>query len=113
MKKAEDEYGKDDAIVSMLRQSLTLFGYKVLEEIGRLNFPAFTYLEDDDLTKQGFCNMVLNYLVDKDDSTFGDIHFTEYKNWFEGIPSETNKLMIVKRANGKYDFAKFDGESLV
>ena len=108
LKEVEGKYGKDDAIVSMLRQSLTLLGYKVLKEINRLNFPPFTYSKDDDLTKQGFCNMVLNYLVDEDDSTFGDIHFSEYKNWFEGIPSETNKLMIVKRANGKYDFAKFD-----
>lgn len=108
LKKSEDEFGKEDKLVSLLRQSLTLFGYKVLKEISRLNIPAFTYLEDDDLTKQGFCNMVLNYLVDKDDSTFGDIRFTEYKNWFEGVPSETDKLMIVKRANGKYDFAKFD-----
>lgn len=105
LKKSEDEFGKEDKLVSLLKQSLTLFGYKVLKEINRLNIPAFTYLEDDDLTKQGFCNMVLNYLVDKDDSTFGDIRFTEYKNWFEGVPSETDKLMIVKRANGKYNFA--------
>ena len=109
LEKAEDKFGKDDAIVSMLRKCLPIFGYKVLEEINRLNFPAFTIVNDDDLTKQGFCNMVLNHLVDKDDSTFGDIHFTEYKNWFEGIPNETD-LMIVKRANGKYDFAKFDEE---
>ena len=108
--KAEDKFGKEDKLVSLLRKSLTLFGYKVLEEISRLNFPVFTYLNDDDLTKQGFCNMVLNYLVDKDDSTFGNIHFTEYKNWFEDVPNETNKLMIVKRANGKYEFAKFDEE---
>ena len=108
LKEAEDKFGKDDMIVSMLRKCLPIFGYKVLEEINRLNFPAFTIINDDDLTKQGFCNMVLNYLVDEDDPKFGNIHFTEYKNWFEGIPSETDKLMIVKRANGKYDFAKFD-----
>ena len=110
LKKAEDKFGKDDAIVSMLGKCLPIFGYNVLEEISRLNFPAFTYVDDDDLTKQGFCNMILNYLVDEDDPKFGNIHFTEYKNWFEGIPSETDKLMIVKRANGKYDFAKFDEE---
>jgi len=108
--KSEDKFGKDDAIVSMLRKCLSIFGYSVLEEINRLNFPAFTIVNDDDLTKQGFCNMMLNYLVDKDDPKFGNIHFTEYKNWFKGIPSETDKLMIVKRANGKYDFAKFDEE---
>lgn len=108
LKESEDKLGKDDEIVSMLRKCLLMFGYKVLEEINRLNLPAFTYMEDDDLTKQGFCNMVLNYLVDEDDPKFGNIHFTEYKNWFEGIPSETDKLMIVKRVNGKYDFAKFD-----
>lgn len=110
LKKAEDKFGKDDMIVSMLRKCLPMFGYKVLEEINRLNFPSFTFINDDDLTKQGFCNMVLNYLVDEDDPKFGNIHFTEYKNWFEGVPSETDKLMIVKRANGKYDFAKFDEE---
>jgi hypothetical protein len=108
--KSEDKFGKENELISLLRQSLTSFGYKVLKEISRLNFPAFTYTEDDDLTKQGFCNMVLNYLVDKGDSTFGDIHFTEYKNWFKDVSSETDKLMIVKRANGKYDFAKFDEE---
>ena len=110
LKKAEDKFGKDDMIVSMLRKCLPIFGYKVLEEINRLNFPAFTIIDDDDLTKQGFCNMVLNYLVDEDDPNFGNIHFTEYKNWFKDVPSETDKLMIVKRANGKYDFAKFDEE---
>lgn len=110
LKKAEDKFGKDDAIVSMLRKCLPMFGYKVLEEINRLNFPAFTIVDDNDLTKQGFCNMMLNYLVDEDDPKFGNIHFTEYKNWFKGIPLETDKLMIVKRANGKYDFAKFDEE---
>ena len=110
LKKAEDKFGKDDMIVSMLRKCLPIFGYNVLEEISRLNFPVFTYIYDDDLTKQGFCNMMLNYLVDKDDPKFGNIHFIEYKNWFKDIPSETDKLMIVKRANGKYDFAKFDEE---
>ena len=108
LKESEGKFGKENKYVSLLRNFLTLFGYKVLKEISRLNFPAFTYSDDDDLTKQGFCNMMLNYLVDEDDPNFGNIHFTEYKNWFEGIPSETDKLMIVKRANGKYDFAKFD-----
>lgn len=110
LEKSEYKFGKEDKLISLLRQSLTLFGYKVLEEISRLNFPAFTIMSDDDLTKQGFCNMVLNYLVDKDDSTFGDIHFTEYKNWFEDVPNEPNTLMIVERSNGKYDFAKFDDD---
>ena len=108
LKEAEDEFGKEYMFVSLLREALLLFGYEVLKEINRLNIPAFTYVNDDDFTKQGYCNMVLNYLVDKDDSTFGNIHFTEYKNWFKGVPSETDKLMIVKRVNGKYDFAKFD-----
>ena len=62
LKESEDKFGKEDTIVSLLRKSLTLFGYKVLKEISRLNFPAFTYTEDNDLTKQGFCNMVLHYL---------------------------------------------------
>lgn len=42
LEKAEDKFGKEDTFVSLLRKSLTLFGYKVLEEISRLNFPAFT-----------------------------------------------------------------------
>lgn len=40
LEKVEDKYGKDDAIVSMIRKYLHIFGYKVLEEISRLNFPA-------------------------------------------------------------------------
>ena len=92
LKESEDKFGKEDKYVSLLRKSLTLFGYKVLEEISRLNFPAFSYPNDDDLTKQGFCNMVLNYLVDKDDSKYGNIHFSEYKNWFEDVPNETDNI---------------------
>lgn len=110
LEESEDKFGKENEIVSLLRDSMKMFGYKVLCELNRLNFPAFTFINDDDLTKQGFCNMVLNYLVDKNDSKFGNIHFTEYKNWFEDIPYEHNKLMIVERSNGKYDFAKFDDD---
>ena len=39
--------------------------YAVLKEINRLNFPAFTLLDDNDLSKQGFVNMLLNMMVDK------------------------------------------------
>ena len=39
-----EKYGKDDPIVKMCKDCMTFFGYKVLEEINRLNFTAFTEL---------------------------------------------------------------------
>ena len=79
LEEAEDKFGKEDTFVSLLRKSLTLFGYKVLEEINRLNFTAFTIIDDNDFSKQGFANMLLNYLVDEEDEKYGKIHFDEYK----------------------------------
>ena len=73
------KFGEDDSLVEMSRGLMKHFGYKVLAEINRLNFTAFTVIDDNDLSKQGFGNMLLNYLVDKDDEVYGKIHFTEYK----------------------------------
>ena len=88
--------------------------YAVLKEINRLNFPAFTLLDDNDLSKQGFVNMLLNMMVDKEDSSFGkDIHYTEYKAYHTGEPSlkriyEDNdkNWMLVQLENGRFDVAK-------
>ena len=110
LKESIETYGKDDAIVKMCMDIMKRFGYKVLAEINRLNFTAFTVIDDDDLSKQGFGNMLLNYLVDKDDEVYGKVHFTEYKAWNkvgDRNPKIHDKLIIVKRANGKLDFAKY------
>lgn len=113
---AEDKFGKEDVFVSLLRKALTLFGYKVLEEINRLNFTAFTILDDNDFSKQGFANMLLNYLVDEEDEKYGKIHFNEYKAWKDNSiekprASTTNYYIVVELSNGKYDFAKWSVEN--
>ena len=104
------KFGENDSLVKMSRDLMKHFGYKVLAEINRLNFTAFTVIDDDDLSKQGFGNMLLNYLVDKDDEVYGKVHFTEYKAWNkveDRNPKINDKLIIVKCANGKLDFAKY------
>ena len=103
----------EDTFVSLLRKALTLFGYKVLEEINRLNFTAFTILDDNDFSKQGFANMLLNYLVDE---KYGKIHFNEYKVWKDNSiekprTSTANYYIVVELSNGKYDFAKWSVEN--
>ena len=103
----------EDTFVSLLRKALTLFGYKVLEEINRLNFTAFTILDDNDFSKQGFANMLLNYLVDE---KYGKIHFNEYKAWKDNSiekprTSTANYYIVVELSNGKYDFAKWSVEN--
>lgn len=113
---AEDKFGKEDVFVSLLRKALTLFGYKVLEEINRLNFTAFTILDDNDFSKQGFANMLLNYLVDEKDEKYGKIHFNEYKAWKDNSiekprTSTSNYYIVVELSNGKYDFAKWSVEN--
>ena len=113
---AEDKFGKEDVFVSLLRKALTLFGYKVLEEINRLNFTAFTIIDDDDFSKQGFANMLLNYLVDEEDEKYGKIHFNEYKAWKDNSiekprTSTANYYIVVELSNGKYDFAKWSAEN--
>lgn len=113
---AEDKFGKEDVFVSLLRKALTLFGYKVLEEINRLNFTAFTILDDNDFSKQGFANMLLNYLVDEEDEKYGKIHFNEYEAWKDNSiekprTSTANYYIVVELSNGKYDFAKWSVEN--
>ena len=116
LEEAEDKFGKEDTFVSLLRKSLTLFGYKVLEEINRLNFTAFTIVDDNDFSKQGFANMLLNYLVDEEDEKYGKIHFDEYKAWKDNSiekprTSTANYYIVVELSNGKYDFAKWSVEN--
>ena len=116
LEEAEDKFGKEDTFVSLLRKSLTLFGYKVLEEINRLNFTAFTIIDDNDFNKQGFTNMLLNYLVDEKDEKYGKIHFNEYKAWKDNSiekprTSTANYYIVVELSNGKYDFAKWSVEN--
>ena len=116
LEEAEDKFGKEDTFVSLLRKSLTLFGYKVLEEINRLNFTAFTIIDDNDFSKQGFANMLLNYLVDEEDEKYGKIHFDEYKAWKDNSiekprTSTANYYIVVELSNGKYDFAKWSVEN--
>ena len=116
LEEAEDKFGKEDTFVSLLRKSLTFFGYKVLEEINRLNFTAFTIIDDNDFSKQGFANMLLNYLVDEKDEKYGKIHFDEYKAWKDNSiekprTSTANYYIVVELSNGKYDFAKWSVEN--
>ena len=116
LEEAEDKFGKEDTFISLLRKALTLFGYKVLEEINRLNFTAFTIVDDNDFSKQGFANMLLNYLVDEKDEKYGKIHFDEYKAWKDNSiekprTSTANYYIVVELSNGKYDFAKWSVEN--
>ena len=87
--------------------------YAVIKEISRLNLPAFTILDDNDLSKQGFVNMLLNMMVDKEDTDFGNLHYIEYKAYHTGEPSvkrvyEDNdkNWMLVQLENGRFDIAK-------
>ena len=88
--------------------------YAVLKEIARLNVPPFTILDDDDLSKQGFTNMLLNMMIDEEDAHFGEgLHFTEYKAYHEGEPSmkrmyedDDKNWLLVKLDNGRFDIAK-------
>ena len=116
LEEVEDKFGKEDTFVSLLRKALTLFGYKVLEEINRLNFTAFTIIDDNDFSKSGFANMLLNYLVDEEDEKYGKIHFDEYKAWKDNSiekprTSTANYYIVVELSNGKYDFAKWSVEN--
>ena len=44
------KYGEDNDTVKFARNIMKKFGYKVLAEINRLNFTAFTVIDDDDLS---------------------------------------------------------------
>ena len=104
----------DEKSTSLFKDLFKSGAYAVLKEINRLNFPAFTLLDDNDLSKQGFVNMLLNMMVDKEDSSFGKgIHYIEYKAYHEGEPSvkriyEDNdkNWMLVQLENGRFDVAK-------
>ena len=116
LKNSIEKYGKDDSVVKMCKDCMTFFGYKVLEEINRLNTVAFTIIDDNDFTKQGFASMLLNYLVDKEDEKYGKIHFSEYHAWQDNSIikprcSTSNYYIAVELSNGKYDFAKWSDEN--
>lgn len=117
MEKSTEKYGKDDSIIKMCKDCMTFFGYKVLEEINRLNFPAFTFLDSFNHSKRGFVNALLNHLVDKDDEKYGKIHFDEYENWKDvsictpSCSTSENHFLIVEKSDGKYDFAKWSNET--
>ena len=99
----------NNPVIVNTKKILKIFGYKVLKEINRLNFPAFTILDDNDLSKRGFVNMMLNMLVSDEDKD--KLRFHEYKSWNEVeicTPASHDQMFIVERENGKLDFAKYD-----
>lgn len=111
--RSTEKYGKEDKLLNYSKEVFKAAAYAVLKEINRLNFPAFTILDDDDLSKQGFSNMLLNKLVDKEDEKYGNIHFPEYKSYREGEPSvkriyenDDKNWLLVQLDNGRLDIAK-------
>jgi hypothetical protein len=105
----------DDKSTNLFKNLFKSGAYAVLKEIHRLNFPAFTLIDDNDLSKQGFVNMLLNKMVDEDDSCFVDkgLHFIEYKAYHEGEPSikrvyenDDKNWLLVQLDNGRFDIAK-------
>lgn len=111
--KAIDKYSETDTTVKLSMDMFKQGAYAALKEASRLNFPAMTIVYDNKLSKQGFTNMVLNMLIDKDDAEFGKLHFVEYKAWREDEPlsGNDNRLLIIKRADSRLDFAKFTEET--
>lgn len=111
--RSTEKYGEEDKLLNYSKEVFKAAAYAVLKEINRLNFPAFTILDDNDLSKQGFGNMLLNLLVDKEDKKYGNIHFPEYKSYREGTPAvkriyEDNdkNWLLVQLDNGRFDIAK-------
>ena len=108
------KFGEDHPSLPLFKDLYKSGAYAVLKEIDRLNFPAFTIGDDDDLSKQGFVNMLLNMMVDEDDTRFGEgLHFTEYKAYREEEPhvkriyeNEDKNWLLVKLDNGRFDIAK-------
>lgn len=103
----------EEKTVDMFMQLARRASYRTLMEINRLNFPAFTIINDNDLSKRGFVNMFLNMMVDKDDEIYGKLHFTEYKAYHEGEPSikriyedDDKNWLLVQLDNGRFDIAK-------
>lgn len=104
----------DSVGIDLFKDLFRSGAYAVLKEIDRLNFPAFTIIEDNDLSKQGFVNMLLNKLVDKDDSLAKGLHFIEYNASHESPPTvsrvyeDGNKnWLLVQLADGRFDIAKY------
>ena len=104
----------DSVGIDLFKELFKSGAYAVLKEIDRLNFPAFTIIEDNDLSKQGFVSMLLNKLVDKDDSLAEGLHFIEYKAYHE-IPPAVSRVyedagknwLLVQLADGRFDIAKY------
>jgi|GEM_PF-2284523 len=105
----------DDKSTTLFKDLFKSGAYAVLKEINRLNFPAFTLIDDNDLSKQGFVNMLLNKMVGEDDSDFVDscLHFIEYKAYHEGEPSikrlyenDDKNWLLVQLDDGRFDIAK-------
>lgn len=114
---SEQKFGKDDTLIKVSREIMIHFGYKVLEEINRLNFPAFTIIDSFNRSKRGFVNALLNHLVDKDDEKYGKIHFDEYEDWEDvsictpSCSTSKNHFLIVEKSDGRYDFAKWSDKT--
>lgn len=104
----------DDKSITLFKDLFKSGAYAVLKEINRLNFPAFTLLDDNDLSKQGFANMLLNMMVDEDDIHFGKgLRFPEYEAYHEGEPSikriyenDDKNWLLVQLDDGRFDIAK-------
>ena len=103
----------DDKLKELLKNSFKNGAYAVLKEINRLNIPIFTMIYDNDFSKQGFVNMLLNKMVDEDDLHFGKgLHFIEYNAYHEGKPAvevdenNSKNWMLVQLDDGKIDIAK-------
>lgn len=104
----------DDKPTKLFKDLFKYGAYAVLQELHRLNFPAFTLIDDNDLSKQGFVNMLLNKLVDEDDSDFNKgLPFIEYKAYREDEPStkevyedDNKNWLLVQLDNGRLDIAK-------
>lgn len=105
----------DDKSTELFKNLFKSGAYAVVKEIHRLNVPAFTILDDDDLSKQGFVNMLLNQMVDKEEASFSKgMHFAEYKAYHENEPfvkrvyeDDDKNWLLVKLNNGRFDIAKY------
>lgn len=103
----------DDKSEELFKELFKSGAYAILKEINRLNIPAFTMIYDNDFSKQGFVNMLLNKMVDEDDLHFGKgLHFIEYNAYHEGKPAvieeyeKNGNWMLVQLDDGKLDIAK-------
>lgn len=108
------KFKSDDKSTELFKNLFKSGAYAVVKELHRLNVPAFTVLYDDDLSKKGFVNMLLNQMVDKEDASFSKgMHFAEYKAYHENEPfvkrvyeDDDKNWLLVKLNNGRFDIAK-------